>query len=163
MRETALVRDPEDARHLDLEGVGTVRFTDRLGRQLELSAPGRDPWRIRRPMFRGKTTITDSSGTTVATMAGDGVEHGGRAVRVATPETEGLFAKSPPFLLVEGERELARIDPRVWDEKPVAVTLLDEAFAAEEPQLLLLGSYCANLIASSRMARSMASATAQNP
>lgn len=162
MRETALIRDSGDKRRLDLEGVGTVRFTDRLGRQLEISAPGRDPWRVKRPMFRGATTITDPAGATVATLVEGGVEHGGRTVRVTTPDTEGLFARYPPFLLLEGDRELARIDPRVWDEKPVAVTLLDETFAAEEPQLLLLGLYRANLIASSRMAGAMATAAGRN-
>jgi len=104
-------------------------------------------------MFGGAVTITDPAGSTVATMDGDGVEHGGRTVRVTTPDPVGLFAGYPPFLLLEGGREIARIDPRVWDEKPVAVTLLDEAFAQQEPQLLLLAFYAANLVASGRSAR----------
>lgn len=161
MRETALTRDPDDKRRLDLPGVGTIRFANRWGTELELSAPGHDPWRIKRPMFRGAMTITDPAGGTAATMDDGGVEHGGRKVRVDAPR-QGLLERRPPFLLLEGDRELARIAPRVWDEKPVAVTLLDESFAEQEPLLLLLAFYRANLVASSRMASAAVSPGAVN-
>ena len=61
----------------------------------------------------------------VATLVGARVEHGGRAVDVTTPH-QGPFDRRPPFVLVEGDREIARVPPHVWDEKPLDMTLMDE-------------------------------------
>jgi hypothetical protein len=63
-------------------------------------------------------------------MWGDGrrVVHGDRRVEVTTPAS------------------------RVWSEKPVDVTVLDEDFVQREPLLFLLALYAANRIASSRQA-----------
>jgi hypothetical protein len=72
-------------------------------------------------------------------------------VDVTTPH-QGLLEGRPPFLLLDGDRELARVAPSVWSEKPTAVTILDEDFAARLPLLLPLALYRAQLIARSRMA-----------
>jgi hypothetical protein len=119
------------------------------GTKLRLSAPGHGDWRVARG--RGGPTVTDADGTTVASFAGARIEHGDVAIEVTTPH-QGLLERRPPFLLVEGDRELARVAPSVWSEKPIAVTLLDEDFAAQQPLLLLLALYRAQLIAGSRQA-----------
>ena len=75
-----------------------------------------------------------------------------------SPFTTGTVSRQkpldrrPPFLLVEEDRELARVAPSVWSEKPIAVTILDEDFAARHPLPLLLALYRAQLIAASRQA-----------
>jgi hypothetical protein len=153
MRELELIRCPDDKRRLDLAGVGSLRFEDLWGRKLRLSAPGHGEWRVVRS--RRGVTVSDEAGATVATFTDAGVEHDGVAVDVTTPH-QGLLDGRPPFLLLEGDRELARIGPLVWREKPTPVTLLDEEFAAREPLLLLLALYRAQLVAQSRMASAAA-------
>ena len=151
MRELQLVRSSNDKRRLDLQGVGSVRFENMWGTKLCLSAPGQVDWRIAGRWRRGATTATDATGAVVATLVGQRVEHGQRAVEVTTPH-QGVFDRRPQFVLVENDREIARVAPHVWNEKPLDVTLMDEDFAAEEPQLLLFALWAANRIAASRQA-----------
>jgi hypothetical protein len=151
MRELQLIRSPDDKRRLDLHGVGSVRFENTWGTKLCLSAPGHVDWRIAGRARRGATTATDATGAVVATLVGRRVEHGHRALDVTTPH-QGIFERRPPFVLVEGDREMARVAPQVWSEKPVDVTLMDEEFAAEQPQLLLFALWVACRIAASRQA-----------
>ena len=152
MRELQLIRSAEDKRRLDLDGVGSVRFENIWATKLCVSAPGRVDWRIGGRARRGAPlTATDATGAVVATLVDGRFEHGDRAVAVTTPH-QGMFERRPPFVLVEGDREIARVASKVWDEKPVDVTLIDEDFAAEQPQLLLLGLWVACRIAQSRMA-----------
>jgi hypothetical protein len=66
--------------------------------------------------------------------------------------TRGCSSAAPAVLLLEGDRELARVAPSVWSEKPTAVTILDENFAARHPLLLLLALYRPQLAAQSHMA-----------
>jgi hypothetical protein len=103
--------------------------------------------------------VSDSDGMTVAAFSRGGVEQGDVAVDVTTPH-QGLLERRPPFLLLEGDRELARFAPSVWSEKPTAVTILDEDFAARHPLPLLLALYRAQLIAQSRMAGAAAGGVA---
>jgi len=149
MLELQLTRAPDDKRRLDLPGVGSVRFENIWGTKLRIAAPGHPEWRVVRR--RSGVTVSDPDGRTVAAFAGARVEHGDVAVEVTTPH-QGPFDRRPPFVLMEGGRELARIAPSVWSEKPVAVTVLDEDFVAREPQLFLLALYRAQLVAASRMA-----------
>jgi hypothetical protein len=149
MRELQLTRSTDDKRRLDLPGVGSLRFENIWGTKLRLTVPGHGEWRIVRR--RRGVTVSDADGMTVAAFTGRGVEQGDVAVEVATPH-QGLLDGRPPFLLLEGERELARMAPSVWSEEPTAVTLLDEDFAARHPLLLLLALYRAQLVAASRMA-----------
>ena len=151
MRELQLIRSADDKRRLDLHGVGSVRFENMWGTKLCLSAPGHVDWRIAGRWRRGATTATDATGAVVATLVGRRVEHGHRALDVTTPH-QGIFDRRPPFVLVEGDREMARVAPQVWSEKPVDVTLMDEEFAAEQPQLLLFALWVACRIAASRQA-----------
>jgi hypothetical protein len=152
MRELQLVRSADDKRRLDLEGVGSVRFENIWGTKLVLTASGGGAWRIAgRGPFRRSSAATDALGTTVATMSRRGVEQGDRVVEVTTPH-QGLLERRPPFVIVENGRELARVAPRVWDEKPLDVTLLEEEFAANDPLLFLLTLYRAQLVAASRQA-----------
>jgi len=151
MHELQLIRSVDDKRRLDLHGVGSVRFENMWGTKLCLSAPGHVDWRIARSGRRGGITATDATGAVVATLVGQRVEHGHRSVDVTTPH-QGVFDRRPPFVLVEGDRELAKVAPQVWSEKPVDVTLMDEQFAAEQPHLLLFALWAANRIAASRQA-----------
>ncbi|HMJ96183.1 MAG TPA: hypothetical protein VK486_10035 [Thermoleophilaceae bacterium] len=153
MRELQLTRSPDDKRRLDLPGVGSLRFENLWGTKLRLSAPGHGEWRVVRS--RRGVTVSDADGTTVAAFAGKGVEHGDVAIEVTTPH-QGLLERRPPFVLLEGDRELARMAPSVWSEKPTAVTLFDEDFAARHPLLLLLALYRAQLVAQRRMASASA-------
>jgi hypothetical protein len=149
MRELQLIRSADDKRRLDLAGVGSVRFENLWGTKLRLTAPGHGEWSVVRS--RRGVAVSDAVGMTVAAFSGKGVEHGGVTVEVTTPH-QGLLDRRPPFLLLEGDRELARVGPSVWSEKPLAVTLLDEDFAERHPLLFLLALYRANLVASSRQA-----------
>jgi hypothetical protein len=156
VRELQLVRSPDDKRRLDLPGVGHVRFESRWGNKLVLAAPDRGEWRVAgRLMFRSETTATDAAGTTVARIVGNGVEYGDRAIHVTTPH-QGLLEHRPPFLIVENERELARVASQLWSEKPLDVTILDEEFVESDPLLFLLALYTAQLIAASRSAAASA-------
>jgi hypothetical protein len=150
MRELQLVRSTEDKRRLDLAGVGTVRFENMWGTKLCFSTSGGSEWRIA-GRHRRAVPVRDAAGTTVATIEGRQVAHGDRRVEVTTPR-QGIFERRPPFVLLEGDHELARVASRVWSEKPVDVTVLDEAFVQREPLLFLLALYAANRIASSRQA-----------
>jgi hypothetical protein len=156
MRELQLIRSPDDKRRVDLDGVGTVRFENLWGTKLRLSAPGHGEWRVVRR--RRRVTVSDADGMTVAEFAGGGVEQGDVGIQVTTPH-EGLFAWRTPFLLVAGDRELARVGPSVWSEKPLAVTILDDDFVARNPLLFLLALYSAQLVAASRQARAAAGRT----
>ena len=149
VRELQLTRSADDKRRLDLPGVGSLRFENIWGTKLRLTAPGHGEWRVVRR--RRGVTVSDADGMTVAAFTGRGVEHGDVAVEVTTPH-QGLLDRRPPFLLLEGDRELARMAPSVWSEKPTAVTLLDEDFAVQHPLLLLLALYRAQLVAASRQA-----------
>ncbi|HKG03351.1 MAG TPA: hypothetical protein VKB03_09220 [Conexibacter sp.] len=151
MRELQLIRSVDDKRRLDLHGIGSVRFENMWGTKLCLSAPGHVDWHVARRGRRGGTTAIDATGAAVATLDGRRVEHGHRAVDVTTPH-QGILDRRPPFVLVEGDRELAKVAPHVWSEKPVDVTITDEDFAAEEPHLLLFALWAANRIAASRQA-----------
>jgi hypothetical protein len=157
MRELQLTRSPDDKRRLDLPGVGSVRFENMWGTKLCFSSAGGAEWRIagRR---RGPVEVRDALGTTVATIDGRRATQGDRHVDVITPH-QGLLERRPPFVLLEGDRELARVASRVWDEKPIDVTVLDEDFVSREPMLFLVALYAANRIASSRQAAAAASAT----
>ena len=126
-----------------------MRFENLWGTKLRITAPGRGDWHVVRR--RRGVTVSDADGTTVAAFTHRGVEHGDVAVEVRTPH-QGLLDRRPPFLLIDGDRELARIEPSVWSEKPLAVTILDEDFATRQPLLLLLALYRAQLIAASRHA-----------
>jgi hypothetical protein len=154
MRELQLTRSPDDKRRLDLPGVGYLRFENMWGTKLRLCAPGQGQWRVARS--RGGPTVTGEDGATAATFAGAGVERDGVAIEVRAP-LQGLFERRPPFLLVNGDRELARVASAVWSEKPTAVTLLDEEFVAQHPLLFLLALYRAQLVAQSRFASAAAS------
>jgi hypothetical protein len=149
MSELQLTRSPDDKRRLDLPGVGSLRFENIWGTKLRLSAPGHGEWRVVRG--RRGITVSDPDGRSVASVVDTGVEHGDIAIAVTTPH-QGLLDRRPPFVLLEGDRELARMEPSVWSEKPTAVTLLDEDFAARHPLLLLLALYRAQLTAQRRMA-----------
>jgi hypothetical protein len=153
MRELQLTRSTEDKRRLDLPGVGSVRFENIWGTKLRLTAPGHGEWRVVRR--RGGVTVSDADGMTVAAFTHRGVEHGDVAVEVTTPH-QGLLDRRRPFLLLEGDRELARVAPSVWSEKPTAVTVLDEDFAARHPLLFLVALYRAQLVAASRQAAAAA-------
>jgi hypothetical protein len=163
MRELQLTRNPGDTRQLELAGVGTMRFGNRLGTKATIAAPGRGDWFMQRGLFRGPATAHDVAGATVAQVTGSGrVESAGRLLLATTPH-QGLLERRPPFLLLEGEHELARVAPTVWSEKPLDVTILDEAFAERDPQLLLFTLYAANLVASARMASAAAAAAGRVP
>jgi hypothetical protein len=155
MREIELTRSPDEKRRLDLPGVGTVRFENMWGTKLRLSAPGHGEWRVVRS--RRGVAVSDMDGAAVASFDGARVEHGDVVVEVRAPQP-GLLERRPPFVVVEGERELARIEPKVWSEKPTAVTIVDDDFAARHPLLLLLALYRTQLIAQSLYARAAASA-----
>jgi hypothetical protein len=152
MRDLQLIRSTDDKRRLDLEGFGSVRFENLWGTKLVIAAPGSGEWRIDgRGPFKRASVATDAAGTQVAAFSAGRVEYGDRVVEVAAPQ-QGLLERRPPFEIVEGTRELARVTPRVWDEKPLDVTLLDEEWASNDPLLFLLALYAANLIAQSRQA-----------
>ena len=152
MRDLQLVRGTDDKRRLDLEDVGSVRFENVWGTKLVLAAPGAGEWWIAgRGPFKRASVATDATGQTVAAFAAGRVEYDDRVVQVTTPD-QGLLERRPPFVIVENAHELARVTPRVWDEKPLDVTLLDEAWASQDPLLFLLALYAANLIAISRQA-----------
>ncbi|HEV7847034.1 MAG TPA: hypothetical protein VGO83_12330 [Thermoleophilaceae bacterium] len=153
MLELQLTRSKEDKRRLDLAGVGSVRFENLWGTKLRLTAPGQGEWRVVRS--RRGVAVSDAAGTTVAAFVGDGVESGDVAVEITTPH-QGLLGRRPSFLLLHGERELARVDPSVWSEKPLAITVLDEDFVARHPLLFLLALYRAQLVAASRQAAAAA-------
>jgi hypothetical protein len=155
MRELQLTRSPDDKRRLYLPGVGTVRFENFWGTKLRITAPGHGEWRVVRG--RRGVTVSDANGMEVAAFAGARVEHGDVAVEVRT-QPQGLLERRPPFLVFEGDRELARVAPSVWSEKPTAVTVVDEDFAARHPLLLLLALYRAQLIAQSQFAGAAAGA-----
>jgi hypothetical protein len=155
MRELQLTRSPGDKRQLELPGVGSIRFENRLGTTATIAAAGCGDWHMSRGLFRGPTIATDAAGVTVAQITRSGVESAGRVLVPTTPH-QGPLDRRPPFMLVEGERELARIAPHVWNENPLDVTVLDDVFAERDPQLFLFALYAANLIASSRMASAAA-------
>jgi hypothetical protein len=50
------------------------------------------------------------------------------------------------------ERELASVTSRLWDEKPLDLTVLDEEFAENDPLLFLFSLYRANCVSASRSA-----------
>jgi hypothetical protein len=149
MRELELTRSPDDKRRLDLAGIGSVRFENIWGTKLRITAPGHGEWRVERS--RRGMTVSDADGMAVAAFAGARIEHGDVVVEVRT-QHQGLLERRPPFLLVAGDRPLGRVAPSVWSEKPVAVTVVDENFAARYPLLFLLALYRAQLIAASRFA-----------
>jgi hypothetical protein len=115
MRELQLTRATDDKRRLDLPGVGSLRFENIWATKLRLTAPGHGEWRVVRR--RRGVTVSDADGMTVAAFTGRGVEQRDVAVDVTTPH-QGPLDRRPPFLLLEGDRELARMAPSVWSEKP---------------------------------------------
>jgi hypothetical protein len=151
MRELQLIRRPDDKRRLDLDGVGSIRFENLWGTKLVLTATGGEAWRIERRRKARDLTATDGAGAAAATFTPGGIEHADVLVQVATPD-RGLLERRPPFVIVERGREIARVAPKVWDEKPLDVTVLDEEFVAGNPLLFLCALYQANLVASSRQA-----------
>jgi hypothetical protein len=106
MRELQLTRATDDKRRLDLPGVGSLRFENIWATKLRLTAPGHGEWRVVRR--RRGVTVSDADGMTVAAFTGRGVEQ----------RDVGPLDRRPPFLLLEGDRELARMAPSVWSEKP---------------------------------------------
>jgi hypothetical protein len=152
VRDLQLVRSPDDKRRLDLAGVGSVRFENMWGTKLVIVAPGSGEWRIDgRGPFRRASVVTDAGQDVIASFAPGRIEYGGRVVEATTPH-QGMLERRPPFQIVEGGRAIARVTPRVWDEKPLDLTVLDEEFVASDPLLFLLALYVANLISVSRAA-----------
>jgi hypothetical protein len=150
-----LIRRPDDKRCLDLDGVGSIRFENLWGTKLVLTATGGEAWRIERRRKSRGLTATDAAGAAAATFTAGGIEHGDRVLQVTAPK-QGLLERRPPFVIVERESAIARVVPRVWDEKPLDVTVLDEELVAGDPLLFLCALYQANLIASSRQASAAA-------
>lgn len=151
-----LLRSPDNKRHLDLAGVGSVEFANRWGTKLVFTSTSDVEWRIDGSgPFRRSSEATDVAGAVVAAFTSRGIEHAGRVIDVKTTD-QGLFERRPPFLIREGERDLVRVAARVWDEKPIDVTVLDERFAVDDPLLLLFALYGANLIAVKRQVRGTA-------
>src|SRR4051812_43112741 len=128
MRELQIIRSAHEKRRLDVDGIGTVRFENMWGTKLRLSAPGRGDWRISAGWRGGANTALDATGAVAATVVDGRIEQGARAVTITKPH-RGIFERRPPFVLLEGDHELARVAPHVWSEKPVDVTLMDEDFA----------------------------------
>ena len=160
MRELQLIRSADDKRRLDLEGVGSVRFENMWGTKLAFSAPALDDLRIDgKGPFRRADVATDAAGHTVATLScgrdKGRVECGDRVVDVTGP-LRGVLERRHPFEITENARDIARVASRVWDEKPIDVTLIDEEFATRDPLLFLLALYVGNLVAASRSARAAA-------
>ncbi len=156
MLDLQLVRSPDNKRHLDLAGVGGVEFTNRWGTKLVFTSTSGVQWRIDGSgPFRRSSEATDVAGVAVAAFTRQGIEHAGRVIDITTTD-QGLFERRPPLLIREGEHDLVRVAARVWDEKPIDVTVLDERFAADEPLLLLFALFGANLVAAKRQARAAA-------
>jgi hypothetical protein len=149
VRELHLIRASDDKRRVDLEGVGSVRFTNMWGTKLTISAAGHGEWHLARS--RRGTSITDTAGVAVAQITAAGVVHDGRVIEVTSPH-QGMLERRPPFVISENGREIATAAPQIWSEKPLAVTIIDDAFATAEPLLFLLALYRAQLIAASRFA-----------
>ena len=160
MRELTLTRDPEDKRRCDVPGLGTVRFLNRWGNKVELSAPGHPSLHLSgKVMLRDVTQITDQLGTGIGTFTTSTrtLELGTRTLHVVKPK-EGLTSGPRPVELSEDGRVLARYAPYAWDgRKPITVELVDEEFAAAEPLLVLLGLYGALQYAINRSAAAAAS------
>ncbi len=126
------------------------------GTKLVLAADAGGEWGISVRLFGGPgPQATDAAGTVVAALKRGRIEYGGRVVEVTTPH-QGLMERRPPFVIVENGREIARVAPKVWDEKPLDVTVLDEEFLARDPLLFLFALYGANGIAGARPAAAAA-------
>jgi hypothetical protein len=166
MRELTLIRDPDDKRRLDLEPLGTFRWTSAAGHKATLSAPSHPDWHLGgRIMLRDVTHITDQLGTKLGTFTASkrAIELGPRTLHVRKPK-EGWTGGPQPVELIEDERVLARYAPWAWDGKrPITVEIVDEEFAGREPLLVLLGLYGTVPYAISSSAAAAASAGTANP
>jgi hypothetical protein len=140
MRELQMVFH-KDGRRWEFPGVGSVRATNWRGREMIAAAPGREEWR-----FKGGT-VTDPTGAEVLSHSGGLVTYRGRELSVKEGRAK-LFGRREPIVLLEGERELARFEPKMWiRDRAHFFTIVDDDFAREEPLLLLYAAYCAHGIA----------------
>ena len=114
-----------------------MRARNWLGREMIASALGHEEWR-----FKGGAAI-DSTGAEVVHLDGERMTCGGRELRMEGGRA-GLTTARAPIALLEGDRELARFEPKMWArDRPPQITIVDEEFAREEPLLLLYAAYAA--------------------
>src|SRR5215212_5192687 len=140
----------KDGKYWELAGVGTLRATNWLGREFIAAAPGREEWRIKRAV------AIDPTGAEVVRIADDVISYRDRELQLRGGEP-GWTTGRKPYVLTEGDRELARFEPIQWArDKPPHVTIVDEQFAHEEPLLLLY----AGLLAARAAGRNAAAAGA---
>lgn len=135
-----LVLTRTDKRVYSLEGVGTLRLQKMFWNAATAEAGGRS-WRfVRRGWFRRSIEATDESGQPVGMFEGNrGWRRGGTVRwegRDFTLRSRSTW-KAQRFVLLDGDREVAVLDGKASDRRPVTVSV-DEPGALDAGLLLFV-------------------------
>jgi hypothetical protein len=138
--DLVLERAADDRRRYVIDGVGSVRLEGLFTRSGIAEAAGAS-WRFAtRGLLRRVVVATDVSGTEVGRFdpgllrSGGIVTWGDRELRL---DKSSIWRQR--YVLVDGERELARLDGKGWGRKPVTITVDDHVVT--EPGLVLFVAY----------------------
>ena len=159
MIELELVRTPTDRKLYRLDGIGTLRFAGAFSRTATAASDG-NSWRFtRRGFWRQVIHAADAADVVVGEFVPRGVRRGGTlrwGERRLTLRATGLVRER--YVLVDGDRALARIDAKSWGSRPVMVAF-DVAHVVE-PGLVLFASFVVHQLAADAANVTAAGATA---
>lgn len=156
-----LVLTRTDKRLYSLEGVGTLRLQKMFWNAAAAEA-GDGTWRfVRRGWFRRSIEATDESGRPVGGFEGNRGWRRGGTVRWEGRDftlRSGSTWRAQRFVFLDGEREVATIEGRTSDKRPVTVSV-DDPGALDAGLLLLAAFTVRGLVLDAFAAISVAGAT----
>jgi hypothetical protein len=144
--DVELTRSQSDRKLFELQGVGTLRFEGLFARAAIAEVDGRS-WRFaRRGLWGRRIEATETAGGVVGEFEPRTVRRGG-TLRWAGRELELRAASSwrERYALADGDHELALLDGKGWERRPVKVTL--DELGAVEPPLLLFAAFVVRTLA----------------
>lgn len=146
MAELELIRSRHDRRVFEVDGVGALRLGGFFSRAATARAGGASWSFERRGLWDNTIEARDATGAEVGSFGPRAIRRGG-TLRWGGREFELRPVSSwrERYALLDGERELARLDGKGWGKRPVAVSI-DEA-SAVEPGLLLFAVYLVRRLA----------------
>jgi hypothetical protein len=158
LADLELTRTPGDRRLYALEGVGTLRLKG-LASRTGVAEAGGGSWRIaRRGFWQRRIQATAPTGAVVGVFEPRAGRRGGTlhwAGRRLTLRPASRWRER--YALADGEIELAVFDGGGWGQRPVRVTLDDQA--AVDPGLLLFAAFIVRGFAEDAAAGAAASTT----
>jgi hypothetical protein len=141
-----LTRASEDRRLYSLEGVGTLRLKGLMSRAAVARADAQKWQFARRGFWQRRIDATDETGARVDDFEPRGLRRGG-TVRWDGRELTLRAASNrrERYALADETHELALLDGKDWDRRPVQITV--DAPSTIDPGLLLFAAYIVRWLA----------------